>query len=337
MSIELKLSRSSRIYCPNEFLEGKIILKLNSSISHQGVRITANGTVNLQVRGGSAGVIESFYGVIKPVHIMNKSVEVKPSGKLSSGTTEISLVSISDNSNSFQIPFSMVLKEKGKDDFERFYETYHGANISIQYLITADITRGYLHKSLSATMEFIIESEKDSLYKRPMSPEMVSFYITQDTQRHPLLPELLSGRFRVTGKIPTQCSLSDPLTGELTVEASAVPIRSIDIHVLRMESILVGEKYVTETSVIQTTQVADGDGEFLFRYFCFAIYELCFVIHTWLSVPVSLQLPFSIEFQVSIVITFQSELSKLQPKADPRTPRLWLALETLPLRLFRAE
>ncbi|KAK9118060.1 hypothetical protein Scep_016153 [Stephania cephalantha] len=294
MSIELKLSRSSRIYRSNELLEGKIILMLNSSISHQGVRITANGTVNLQVRGGSAGVIESFYGVIKPVHIMNKSVEVKPSGKLSSGTTEI--------------PFTMVLKEKGKDDFERFYETYHGANISIQYLITADITRGYLHKSLSATMEFIIESEKDSLYKRPMSPEMVSFYITQDTQRHPLLPELLSGRFRVTGKIPTQCSLLDPLTGELTVEASAVPIRSIDIHVLRIESILVGEKYV-----------ADGD---VCRSMTLPIYV---ILPRLLTCPTISAGPFSIEFQVSIVITFQSELSKLQPKADPRTPRLWVS------------
>uniref|UniRef100_A0A6N2M264 Large ribosomal subunit protein eL19 domain-containing protein n=1 Tax=Salix viminalis TaxID=40686 RepID=A0A6N2M264_SALVM len=34
--------------------------------------------------------------------------------------------------------------------------------------------------------------------------------------------------------------------------------------------------------------------------------------------------PFSIEFKVSIVISFQSELSKLHKKSDPRTPRLWL-------------
>lgn len=29
--------------------------------------------------------------------------------------------------------------------------------------------------------------------ERPLSSEMVIFYITQDTQRHPLLPELKSG------------------------------------------------------------------------------------------------------------------------------------------------
>jgi hypothetical protein len=43
------------------------------------------------------------------------------------------------------------------------------------------------------------------------------------------------------------------------VEASSVPITSIDIHLLRVESIIVGERIVTETSLIQSTQIADGD------------------------------------------------------------------------------
>lgn len=64
-----------------------------------------------------------------------------------------------------------------------------------------------------------------------------------------------AGGFKVTGKIPTQCSLTDPLSGELTVETSSVPIQSVDIHLIRIESILVGERVSTETSVIQATQV----------------------------------------------------------------------------------
>lgn len=88
-------------------MEGKIVTKLSSSISHQGIRLKVNASVNLQVlishifclilpfkigvefevvqsyalaysmfkvdiqvRGGSAGVIESFYGVIKPITIL---------------------------------------------------------------------------------------------------------------------------------------------------------------------------------------------------------------------------------------------------------------------------
>ncbi|XP_065851491.1 uncharacterized protein [Euphorbia lathyris] len=314
-TIDLKLSRSNRIYRPSEPIQGKIIIKSPSSLSYYGIRLTLTGSVNLQVRGGSAGVIESLYGVIKPIKIVNKTIEIKPSGKIGSGTTEI--------------PFSATLKQPGEENLERFYETFHGTNVSIQYLATVDIVRGYLHKSLSATVEFIVESDKADLLEQPVSPEMAIFYITQDTQRHPLLPELKSGGFRVTGRISTQCSLLDPISGELTVERSAVPITSIDIHLLRVESVLLGEKIVTETSLIQTTQIADGD---VCRNMTLPIYV---ILPRLLTCPTVLAGPFSVEFKVAIVISFQSELSKLHKKSDPRTPRLWLAMETLPLELVR--
>ncbi|XP_062157588.1 uncharacterized protein LOC133865238 isoform X2 [Alnus glutinosa] len=314
MSIELKLSHANRIYRPFEPLEGKIVIKSASSISHYGIRLTVSGSVNLQVHGGSAGVIESFYGVLKPISILNKSTEVRPPGKIGSGTTEIL--------------FSMILRQPGEDNLERFYETFHGVNISIQYLITVDIMRGYLHKTLSTTVEFIVESDKD-LLERPVSPEMVIFYITQDTQRHPLLHELKSGGFRVTGKMSSQCSLSDPITGELTVEASAVPICSIDIHLLRIESVLLGEKIVTETSLIQTTQIADGD---VCRNMTLPIYV---ILPRLLTCPTILAGPFSIEFKVSIVVSFHWELSKIHSKSDPTNPSIWMAMETLPLELVR--
>ncbi|XP_077253196.1 vacuolar protein sorting-associated protein 26 [Tasmannia lanceolata] len=317
MSIELKLSRASRVYRPSEPLQGKIIADLAAPISHQAIRVTATGTVNLQVRGGMTGVIESLYNVAKPISIMSESTEIMSSGRLGAGRTEI--------------PFSMIIGTHGHDGGKLFYETFHGANISIQYLITAEITRGYLHKSLSATMEFIVESAKANLMEAPVSPEMVNFHITPDTQRHPLLPELISGGFQVTGNICTRCSLSDPVCGDLTVEASAIPIHSIDLQLLRVESIIVGERIVTETSVVQTTQIADGD---VCRSMTLPVYV---IIPRLLTCPTVLAGPFSIEFQVSIIITFQSELSKLYPKSDLRTPRLWLAMETLPLRLFRTK
>ncbi|KAK2367682.1 Vacuolar protein sorting-associated protein [Trifolium repens] len=291
MSVQLKLSRPNRIYRPSELLEGKITVETQSSISHYGIRLTIKGSVNLQVRGGSAGVVESFYGVIKPIPIVKRTVKLN-------------------------LPERLV----------RVQQRYH---ISIQYLVAVDISRGYLHKSLSATTEFIIQSDKGDLLQRPLSPEMVIFYITQDTQRHPLLPELKSGGFRVTGKICTQCSLSSPINGELTVEASAVPIQSIDIQLFRVESILHGEKIVTETSLIQTTQIADGD---VCRKLTLPIYV---ILPRLLTCPTIFAGPFSIEFKVAIVISFQSELSKLHKKPDSRTPRLWLAMETLPLELVR--
>lgn len=188
-----------------------------------------------------------------------------------------------------------------------------------------------MHKPLSATMEFIIESGRVDLPERPIPPEIVIFYITQDTQRHPLLPDIKTGGFRVTGKLATQCSLQDPLSGELTVEASSVPITSIDIHLLRVESIIVGERIVTETSLIQSTQIADGD---VCRNMTLPIYVL---LPRLLMCPSVFAGPFSVEFKVCITISFKSKLAKAQPKSDPTAPRLWMALERLPLELVRTK
>ncbi|XP_074565923.1 uncharacterized protein LOC141822374 isoform X2 [Curcuma longa] len=284
--IELKLSRPSRVYHPGELIQGKIVTALAAPISYQKILVTATGTVNIQVRQGVTGVIDSLYGVVKPIRILKKCFEVAASaGKLGPGTTE--------------------------------------------YLITADVMRGYLHKSLSTTLEFIVENEKVNLLSSPPPPEFARFYITQDTQKHQLLPELLTGHFKITGKILTQCSLKDPITGDLTVETSAVPIESIDIQLRRVESILVGEKIITDTSVIQTTQIADGD---ICRLVTLPIYVL---IPRLLVCPSLSAGSFSIEFQVSIIISFQSQLSKLYPKSDLRTPMPWLAMLTLPIRVFR--
>ncbi|EYU24156.1 hypothetical protein ABFS82_04G130600 [Erythranthe guttata] len=316
MSIEIKLSRFNRIYRPDEILEGKLIARLTSAISYQSIRLTVNGAVNLQVRGGSAGVVESLYGVIKPIPIVKKVVDIRSSGKIGSGITEI--------------PFSVILKDPKEENLEKFYETFHGGNISIQYLITVDVVRGYLHKSLSATTEFIVESEKDNLPQKPVAPETVIFYITQDTQKHALLPELKSGGFRVTGKICTQCSLVDPLVGELTVEKSAIPIQSIDIHLLRVESILIGDRISTESTLMQTTQIADGD---VCRGLTLPIY---IILPRLLTCPTIFAGPFSIEFKVSIVITFLSDQSKKHKKvADPKAPKSWVAMESVPLELVR--
>ncbi|KZV24866.1 hypothetical protein F511_14749 [Dorcoceras hygrometricum] len=139
----------------------------------------------------------------------------------------------------------------------------------------------------------------------------------------------MSGGFRVTGKICTQCSLTDPVGGELTVEASALPIQSIDIHLFRVESILIGEKIATESSLIQTIQIADGD---VCRQMSLPIY---IVLPRLVTCPTIFAGPFSVEFKVTIAITFVSDVSKKRLKFDPKTPSPWRAVESVPLELVR--
>lgn len=317
MAIELKLSRGNRIYHPSEIIDGTVVITTSTAISHQGIRVNINGCVNLQLSSGTIGVIESLYSSIKPIPIINKTVDIRHAGKLNPGKT--------------QIPFSVPLDVPVGGDPDRFYETYHGSNISIQYLITADMVRGYLHKAISATLEFIIETEKGKLYKAPVSLESVNFYITQDTQRHQLLPSLQSGGFRVTGRVATQCSLMDPVIGEVTVEESDMPIHSIDIHLLHTESIVVGEKTAVQTTGIQTTQVADGD---VCRGMSLPIY---IILPRLLTCPSQSAGSFSIEFELQVIVSFVSELSKFYSQPELTTSRPWVAFQNIPLRLVRAE
>eukprot|EP00249_Psilotum_nudum_P013576 c24405_g1_i1 orf=357-1124(-) len=246
MAVELKLARSDRVYRPPDVVDGSIIITTTSSISHQGIKITATGTVLLQPSPRSVGVIESLYSSVKPIQLLNKSVDVNPPGKITAGKLEI--------------PFHIALDGPKGGSVDSLYETYHGAYINIQYLIIGDVLRGYLQKNLSATLEIIVEHGTARI-SRTLAPstETICFYITQDTQKHPLIPSIRSGGFRVTGRVCALCPLTEPITGEVTVEASAVPISSIDIQLLRVESIDLGGRMASEVTEVQITQI------FLFR------------------------------------------------------------------------
>jgi hypothetical protein len=47
------------------------------------------GIVTLQLSAKSVGMFEAFYNSLKPIQLVNTTVEVAPPGKLPDGTTEI--------------------------------------------------------------------------------------------------------------------------------------------------------------------------------------------------------------------------------------------------------
>ncbi|KAI7755991.1 hypothetical protein M8C21_022103 [Ambrosia artemisiifolia] len=51
----------------------------------------------------------------------------------------------------------------------------------------------------------------------------------------------------------------------------------------------------------------------------------------------SLCRPFSVEFKVTILVTFQTEMYNVQTKSDPRAFRKWVAMESLPLELVQSK
>ncbi|BBN18590.1 vacuolar protein sorting-associated protein 26C [Marchantia polymorpha subsp. ruderalis] len=323
MAVELRLSRLDRVYRPPDVLEGTVVITTPNTLTHQGIRLTAVGTIMLQLSARSVGVFEALYNTVKPIQLMSKTLDISPAGKILPGVLELPF------HLSIDVPNGIVIVPNGAP-IETLFETYHGAYVNIQYLLTVDVIRGYLQKSLSATTEFIIESRPGRFQRSLVVPESVNFYITQDTQKHALLPVIRSGGFRVTGRIATQCSLTEPLMGELIVEKSAVPIYSIDVQLFRVESVAAGDRMATESSEIQSTQIADGD---VCRGVKLPIY---IILPRLCTCPTLSAGAFSLEFELSIVITFDAGFSKNYTHVEPVASKQLVALESIPLRLVRA-
>ncbi|XP_024363024.1 uncharacterized protein [Physcomitrium patens] len=312
MSVKIKLHRMDRVYRPPDVIDGVIIIDTPSSVSHQGVRLTAVGTIVFQLSARQVGVFEALYKSVKPIELMHKVVDIQAPGKFPRGKTEI--------------PFAISLDtpKEGK-----LFESFHGAYVNIQYLLTAELIRGYLQKQMLEIVEFMVEERKEQMPRRLLESTPVNFYITQDTQKHVIAPALRSGGFKITGRVVTQCPLSEYVMGELTVEHSAIPISSIDLQLLRVESIVAGDRMATEASEIQRTQVVDGD---VCRGLVVPIYM---VLPRLLTCPTLAAGAFSLEFELSIVVTFEALSSRHTLLYDPDSTKMTTAHETLPLRLFR--
>lgn len=239
------------------------------------------GLVNLQLSSKSVGVFEAFYNSVKPIQLLSTNIEVAKSGKVPGGKTEI--------------PFEFPLQAKGN---KVLYETYHGVFVNIQYTLRCDVKRSLLAKDLSRSCEFIVHCQPQ---KAKVAPSTVNFSITPDTLQSGREKNVLP-KFLIRGHLDaTTCIISQPLTGEIVVENSDNPIKSMELQLVRVETCGCAEGYARDATEIQNIQMAEGD-----------------VCHG-LSIPIYMVFPrlftcptlettnFKVEFEVNIVIVLQDD------------------------------
>lgn len=112
--------------------------------------------------------------------------------------------------------------------------------MSINYVLKAELKRSFLAKSVTKVQEFIILSKPIS---KPPSKD-VKFSITPETLRRNAKERIQIPRFQITGRInDTIACITKPLTGHLTIQHSEVPIRSIEIQLVRVETCGCAEGY----------------------------------------------------------------------------------------------
>lgn len=283
INIDIKLKRASKIYHEGEIVAGFILLQTNSDVKHDGIFLSMEGSVNLQLSSKNFGIFEAFYNSVKPIQLVQYTLDVAPSGKIPSGRTEI--------------PFELPLKPRGT---KSLYETYHGVFVNIQYFIRCDIKRSFLAKDVSKSLEFIVEDKvPPKVQKEHNKP--VCFNIMpeslQNTRDRTNVP-----RFRISGKLDSlYCKISEPLTGEVVIEHCEAVIKSIELQLVRVETCGCAEGYSRDATEIQNIQIGEGN------------------VCTNLPIPIYMIFPrlftcptlstsnFKVEFEVNLIIIFEDD------------------------------
>lgn len=286
MSIDVVLSRSDGTYRAGETVRGAVVVRSEGTMSHQGIRLTVEGSVALQLSARSVGLFEAFYSSLKPVNLLGYNIEVAAAGKLPHGET--------------QLPFEFQLPDSAK---QRLYDTYHGVYVNILYLIKAEMERSVLNKNLKKTREFVVETpapaeEKTQKQRKPLkfkvSPE--SLQNVRKGAQHKIPDFLFEGALG-----STVCSLREPFTGHVTVRRCSLGIRSIELQLVRVETCDYLEGSSREATEIENLQIADGG------------------IVEDLEIPLHLVFPrlftcpsvstkaFSVSFEVNLIVLLESQ------------------------------
>ena len=80
--MDVRLKRQDKVYHPSETVSGLVIVQNKGVQSHNGIYMTVDGVVQLQLSSKSVGVFQAFYDSIKPITMLSLSFEVAKPGKL---------------------------------------------------------------------------------------------------------------------------------------------------------------------------------------------------------------------------------------------------------------
>lgn len=282
MSIEVRYDRYDRKYREGENVTGVIVVSTPSAMAHQGIFMNVDGNVALHLSARTVGLFESFYSTLKPMQLITHSIEIAPAGKLPSGTTEFP----------FEFPLTPT---SGK----RLYDTYHGVYINVQYKINIDIQRGMLSKALQLSSELIVHSPisadtvvKPKPYSFSLSPE--SLKNVKKSSKHKIPAFLFEGSLDTT-----VCDIDKPFSGYITVKKNAIPIKSIEVQLVRVETCQYKEGEAREATEVQNIQIGDGRVVTdlpIHMHMVFPRLFTCSTLHTD---------NFRVEFEINIIVQFE--------------------------------
>lgn len=278
--IEIKLNKFDRVYRPNSRVDGTVIVHAYKGWAHQGLKMTIEGKIYMNSTARGVGILDSMNSN-KPIVLFKEESELVPAGKFVDGPTEV--------------PYEFIVTSQSG---QPLIESYHGVFISVIYSICISCDRGVMKKGLIKEMEFIVEIPSQRIPES--SPN--EFNITPESLENVKKEDLMKiPNFKITGKLHRSvCPINLPFTGEVVIEVCDSPIRSIELQLVRVETIVSESGGVSprEATEIQTIQIGEGN---VCRNMVVPMYM---VFPRLFSCPTIINSLFKLEFEVNLIVVF---------------------------------
>jgi hypothetical protein len=243
MNSELLLERSNRMFNAGENIRGVIRLRnLPGNTAHDGVVVRLEGSVKGQMSVRAVGALDSVISQVPPENLCSVVESIYPPGMFMDKVLDI--------------PFALVLQPlTGK----QLLETYTGVYISVTYELSAAIVsrQGVKSPFVNPPIVRILVMNPSLGRHASMSDFPTPFTITKEDIR---TDSSIVHRFNIAGVFASGiCQIDGEFSGYVSVVDSSTPVRSIDLQLMRIETVKGTEGQLRETTEVQCLQIADGD------------------------------------------------------------------------------
>jgi hypothetical protein len=285
MKSEIVLERTNRTYLQGEEIKGYLQIENGpNGVSFTSMQIILEGYIKGQVSMKSVGALDEILPQVPPMVICRQSQTLAERGTFSASKQVFAFV-------------LRVIPQEGHS----LLETYTGVYISIQYEIKATINVQENKNKVSIPVPIKIMVHVPGLglidgMQRSQQPQ--PFTITPNSLANPnkilTLPD-----FRIEGELQsTIFELDREFSGWVVVLESNKQIKSIDLQLIRIESIFSGDTGFKEPTEVQSLQIADGDVRKGARVPLYMLFPRQF------TCPTTFYKKFKVEFEVNLSVLF---------------------------------
>lgn len=154
-----------------------------------------------------------------------------------------------------------------------------------------------MKRTLTKDSEFLVEIPSRTTIS---DPAPITFNITPASLEN-VGAKVISTipKFTISGRLHrSKCPINQPMTGEVIIEEAAAPIKSLELQLVRIETVTAEGKTTKEATEVQNIQIGSGD---ICRNFTVPLYM---VFPRLFSCPTLSAPTFQIEWEVNLIIIY---------------------------------